>query len=126
VHRYGEIDGRLFVDMRLVEGRDLAAWIADHGPLPVGLAVDVLGQVAAALDAAHAAGLVHRGVKPSNVLLTGQGFAYLCDFGIARPVDDTSALLTRTGALVGTPAYGDPVLAQQVRSPWASSTPWSG
>ncbi len=101
IHRYGEIDGRLFLDMRLVEGEDLATLLRRTGPLHPARAVDVVGQVARALDAAHADGLVHRDVKPSNVLLVaradgadlagsvaGDDFVYLVDFGIARPVGE--------------------------------------
>ncbi|MGQ0574069.1 MAG: bifunctional serine/threonine-protein kinase/ABC transporter substrate-binding protein [Pseudonocardia sp.] len=112
IHDFGEIDGRLFLDMRLVEGEDLATAIGRGGPLPPARAVDIVGQVAGALTAAHADGLVHRDVKPSNILLTrpggsvGQDFAYLVDFGLARSVDATG--LTVTGQVVGTPAYMAP------------------
>jgi serine/threonine protein kinase, bacterial len=109
IHDYGEINGRLFLDMRLVEGVDLATVLERHGPLPAGRAVNVVSQVAGALDSAHAAGLVHRDVKPSNVLLVptpGDDFAYLIDFGIARTTVDTT--LTGTGQVVGTPAYMAP------------------
>jgi ABC-type multidrug transport system ATPase subunit/ABC-type multidrug transport system permease subunit len=102
IHGYGEIDGRLFIDMRLVEGRDLGALLA-AGPLDPQAAVDVISQVGAALDAAHADGLVHRDVKPSNVLCAGAGrptdFVYLVDFGIARAIegDDPDAVTAAIG-----------------------------
>jgi serine/threonine protein kinase len=115
IHDFGEIDGRLFLDMRLVEGRDLGSLLAEHGALPIDTAVDIISQVAAALDAAHASGLVHRDVKPSNVLLTGiadgdlsHPFAYLVDFGIARSSADEGTSLTATSATVGTIAYMSP------------------
>ena len=122
IHRFGEIEGRLYLDMRLVAGTDLGAWLTDHGPLPPDVAVAVIGQVASALDAAHAAGLVHRDVKPSNVLLAGvepgrpidpsSVFAYLFDFGIARARDGSpgsdEAALTRAGTMPGSLAYVAP------------------
>ncbi|WP_202926002.1 serine/threonine-protein kinase [Goekera deserti] len=122
IHRYGEIDGRLFLDMRLVEGEDLAALLARTGPLDPARAVDVVGQVARALDAAHADGLLHRDVKASNVLLVGRAdgadlavnrpgedFVYLVDFGIARSTEDEGQpALTGTGLALGSTEYMAP------------------
>jgi WD40 repeat protein len=113
VHRYGEIDGRLFLDMTLVPGRTLAALLRERGRLEPAVAVAVVTQIAAALDAAHAAGLLHRDVKPANILVAeepGQPMhATLIDFGIAAPIDPGSrTALTRTGVLVGTVAYTAP------------------
>ncbi|MGE3289363.1 MAG: serine/threonine-protein kinase [Pseudonocardia sp.] len=115
IHSYGELDGRLYVDMRLVEGVDLRSLLAEHRPIAPDVAVAVVGQVARALDAAHAIGLVHHDVKPSNILLTTPDagvldatdvFAYLLDFGIAGARRE----LTRSGERVvpGTPAYVAP------------------
>ncbi|WP_171050039.1 protein kinase domain-containing protein [Nocardia cyriacigeorgica] len=106
IHDYGEIDGRLFLDMRLIDGVDLGTVVAQHGPLPPARAVHVIEQVAAALDAAHAAGLVHRDVKPSNIVLGDRDFAYLIDFGIAR--DDSATAMTSIGTTLGTFAYMAP------------------
>jgi len=111
IHRYGEIDGRLFLDMRLVPGRDLAQVLEADGTLPPQRAVSIVGQVARALDAAHADGLVHRDVKPSNIRLTEEDddFAYLLDFGIARSLTDADGpALTMTGAALGSVDYMAP------------------
>jgi serine/threonine-protein kinase len=105
IHHYGEIDGRLYVDMRLVEGRDLASVLA-QGPLGPGRAVRIIEQVARALHAAHKVGLVHRDVKPSNILLDEDDYAYLIDFGIARAAGETS--LTHTGGFIGSWPYMAP------------------
>ncbi|MFC5142961.1 serine/threonine-protein kinase [Actinomycetospora rhizophila] len=104
VHDYGEIDGQLYLDMRLIEGTDLATLLRD-GPLAPRRAVGLVTQIAAALDAAHAAGLVHRDVKPSNVLVGPDDFAHLADFGIARP---TGSVTVGDGAVIGTLTYMAP------------------
>jgi serine/threonine protein kinase len=105
IHNYGEIDGKLYVDMRLVEGRDLQHVLAE-GPLEPARAVRIIEQVARALQAAHKVGLVHRDVKPSNILIDEDDFAYLIDFGIARGVDQTG--LTGTGNMIGSLHYMAP------------------
>lgn len=106
IHDFGEIDGHLFLDMRLVDGRDLRAILSDRGTLDAVEAVELIEQVASALTAAHRADLVHRDVKPENVLVTEDGFAYLVDFGVAHATDETR--LTRTGTAVGSVAYMSP------------------
>lgn len=112
IHDYGELHGHLFLDMRLVEGVDLGAVLKTEGALPASRAVSILGQVADALDAAHDDGLVHRDVKPSNILLTTprrgtDDFAYLIDFGIAAG-SMFGTRLTSTGMAIGTGAYMAP------------------
>ena len=105
IHTYGEINGRLYVDMRLIEGHDLL-WVLNQGPLPPARAVSIIDQVAKGLHAAHRERLLHRDVKPSNILLDHDDFAYLIDFGIARAADDLS--LTATGNFIGTYHYMAP------------------
>lgn len=106
IHAHGELDGRLFIDMGFIEGVDLNCMLRDNGVLSQGTAVDVVAQVATALDAAHAAGLVHRDVKPSNIVVGPDGFAYLIDFGIAHGSDATA--VTTAGLAIGTWAYMAP------------------
>jgi len=106
IHSFGEIDDRLYLDMRLIEGIDLQALLAS-GELPgPARAVHFIDQVASALDAAHAAGLVHRDVKPSNMLIAARDFVYLIDFGIARAASEGG--LTTTGTAIGTFPYMAP------------------
>ncbi|WP_420124134.1 protein kinase domain-containing protein [Nakamurella sp.] len=110
IHRYGAIDGRLYLDMRLVRGRDLGQVIAQDGPLPLTRTVSFIAQAAEALDAAHADNLVHRDVKPTNLLITRQDFVYLVDFGIAHVfgMSTSGQALTATGATIGTLDYMAP------------------
>jgi serine/threonine-protein kinase len=105
IHNFGEIEHRLCVDMRLIDGQDLEHVLA-RGPLAPERAVKIIEQVASALNAAHRVGLVHRDVKPSNILLAEDDFSYLIDFGIARGTDETG--LTATGDVVGTWPYMAP------------------
>jgi serine/threonine protein kinase, bacterial len=105
----GEVGGRLYLVMPIIDGVSLAAALERHGPMIPLRAVRIIEQMACALDAAHAQGLVHRDVKPSNALITtgaGREFVYLIDFGIAR--DSTAVKLTRTGSVRGALAYMAP------------------
>lgn len=104
----GETDGLLFYVMPFVRGETLADRIARKGPLPVEEAMAILRDVASALDYAHTRGIVHRDVKPANVLL-GEGGAFVADFGVALALADSDrARHTATGVSVGTPAYMSP------------------
>lgn len=105
----GEESGYVFLVMRYIEGTDLAAILRRSGPLPAADVVSVGAQIGAALDAAHARGLVHRDVKPANILITGESGAmhcYLTDFGITKDAADHG--LTQTGVALGTVDYMAP------------------
>lgn len=98
VRDYGELDGQVFIDMPLVAGVDLAAVLKRNGVLPPSRAVNVVWQAASALDAAHSAGVIHRGVKPRNILLTSDDFVYLADFGLAGAPGAEAADAENAGA----------------------------
>ncbi|ORV92943.1 serine/threonine protein kinase [Mycobacterium interjectum] len=106
IHDYGEIDGQMYMEMRLIEGTDLDSVLKRFGPLTPPRAVAIVTQIASALDAAHAAGVMHRDVKPPNILVTRDDFAYLVDFGIASATTDEK--LTQLGTAVGTWKYMAP------------------
>jgi len=110
VYDYGELGGQPFIVMELVEGETLAERIAARGRLPWPEAFAIGEQVAMALAAAHTLGLVHRDVKPANVLIGAGGRAKVSDFGIAKAA--TSATLTRTGMVLGSANYVAPEQAQ--------------
>jgi predicted Ser/Thr protein kinase len=105
IHDWGEIDGNLYIDMRLVQGQTLFEMIA-KGPLAPSRAVAIISQVGAALDALHAEGLIHRDIKPQNIIITPADFAYLVDFGIAEARGDSR--LTQAGTQIGTLSYMAP------------------
>lgn len=106
IHDYGEVDGLLFVDMRLIDGTDLRKILKEQGPMTPVRATAIVRQIASALDAAHQNGILHRDVKPENILLNRDDFAYLVDFGIANAATDEA--LTQLGTAVGTYAYMAP------------------
>ena len=102
-----EADGVLFIAMRYVEGSDLKEAIRIRGPARRRRTPAIVGQIASALDAAHARGLVHRDVKPANVLLTPDDHVYVSDFGLTKRAVSVSGL-TETGQLIGTIDYVAP------------------
>jgi len=106
IHDIGEHEGLRFLTMRYVEGRSLREVIERDGPLSPDRAVAVARQVASALEEAHRAGVIHRDLKPGNILLGEDDVAYVTDFGVARSVGGDG--LTRAGAVVGTPDYLSP------------------
>ena len=112
VFEAGETDGLLYMAMRYVPARDVLTIMNDDPPLPPGRAVAVISQVASALDAAHAAGLVHRDVKPANMLVDVRpgrlDHVYLSDFGLSKKTLTTSVGLTGKGQFLGTPDYASP------------------
>jgi serine/threonine protein kinase len=114
VYAAGESNGTLFMAMRLVDGEDLHEILRGSAELPIGRVVAIAGQVGAALDAAHGRGLVHRDVKPGNILVTRQAdaeeadFCYLTDFGVSTWTASSAATITSTGQMVGTANYVAP------------------
>jgi len=114
IHDIGEHEGMRFLTMRFVEGRSVRELLEREGPLPPDRAVAILRQVAEGLEQAHAAGVLHRDLKPGNILVDASGNAFITDFGVARSLGGDG--LTQAGAVVGTPDYlspeqvsGDPV-----------------
>jgi hypothetical protein len=105
IYDAGECDDGLFLVMELIEGGTVSDLIAEHGPLPVPWVAGIGGQVAAVLAAAHDRGIIHRDIKPQNVMLTQDGTAKILDFGVAGVVNQR---ITSTGAAVGTLAYMAP------------------
>jgi hypothetical protein len=112
VYYAGEREGVLFIVMRYVDGPDLRALVRAEGKLDHERAAQIVAQVGGALDAAHAHGLVHRDVKPANVLLGAEDHAYLTDFGLTKREASTGAGLSRTGGWVGTLGF---VAPEQIR-----------
>ena len=102
----GEAEGLKFITMEFIEGKDLSALIKEKGRLSFEEGADIMAQTCTALDAAHAEGVVHRDLKPQNIMVDKNGRVIVMDFGIARTVEQGG--LTHTGALVGTPDYMSP------------------
>jgi serine/threonine protein kinase len=111
VYEAGEADGVLFIAMRFVPGGDVRTLVRQHGPMAPARAVEIISAVASALDAAHAAGLVHRDVKPANMLIDVRpdrpDHVYLSDFGLSKGAMSSSGL-TGTGLFLGTADYAAP------------------
>jgi serine/threonine-protein kinase len=110
IYDVGQEGNKYYIVMEYLEGPTLARLIAQRGPQSSKIALPILGQLAGALDYAHGCGLVHRDVKPGNVIVSPSGHVTLTDFGVARAAQESR--LTSTGALVGTPQYMSPEHAQ--------------
>jgi len=111
IYDWGQSAGTYYIVMEIVEGRSLRDVLKSEGALLPRRATEIAAETAAALSIAHQAGLVHRDVKPGNVLLAKDGTVKVTDFGIARAWDDSQEL-TRTGAVIGTATYFSPEQAQ--------------
>ncbi len=106
VRQSGPLEGQFFIEMEYVEGWDLGAWIKAQGAVPYEVALEMLQRIAAGLEHAHARFVIHRDVKPGNVILTPGGEVKVLDFGLARDMDTSGA--SSPGTLVGTVAYMSP------------------
>ena len=112
IYDWGEEQGTYYIVMELVDGRPLSTMLKTEGPMLADRAADIGAAVASALAFAHKNGVVHRDVKPGNVLIDGAGNVKVADFGIARAKDSVDDNLTQTGAVMGTATYFSPEQAQ--------------
>jgi tetratricopeptide (TPR) repeat protein/predicted Ser/Thr protein kinase/TolB-like protein len=108
----GQAKGFKFITMEFVEGRDLRAVLRERAKLPPDETVRIIAQICRALESAHAAGVVHRDLKPQNIMVDGKGRVYVMDFGIAHSLETPG--MTQTGALLGTPEYMSPEQAKGI------------
>jgi eukaryotic-like serine/threonine-protein kinase len=108
IHDLGEYNGVKFISMAYVDGGDLTQLIRKEGRLPLERVLNIMRQLAAALAAAHGVNVVHRDLKPQNILLGSGDHIYVTDFGIAKTLESDRTSVTRTGAVLGTPLYMSP------------------
>jgi len=111
IHDLGEAGDLKFISMNYVEGANLKTLLQREGPLPLERALPLIHQICEALQAAHEAGIVHRDLKPQNILIDGDGNAYIADFGISRSLE-SGGTMTETGAILGTVDYMSPEQAR--------------
>ncbi len=112
IHDLGDVEGVKFISMAFVDGEDLHQLILREGKLELDRALGLAKQLCKALDAAHAEEVVHRDLKPQNVLVDAAGNAYVSDFGLAKSLEAGAALVTRAGEIMGTPRYMSPEQAE--------------
>jgi serine/threonine protein kinase/tetratricopeptide (TPR) repeat protein/TolB-like protein len=112
IHDLGDVGGVKFISMAYIQGMDLADLIAKTGKLQTERVVNIAKQLASALEAAHAEGVVHRDLKPRNVLITVDDQAFISDFGLAKSLDAETTAMTRAGEVLGTPRYMSPEQAE--------------
>ena len=108
IHDLGDWNGVKFITMAFVEGSDLAGLVEKQGRLPFDRALKFTRQLCAALEAAHNEGVVHRDLKPQNILIDQADNIYISDFGLAKSLEPEATLMTRTGQILGTPRYMSP------------------
>ena len=108
IHDLGDVDGNKFISMTYVEGEDLWDVIKREGRLPLDRTVAIMKRLCSALEAAHGEGVVHRDLKPRNILIDRTDNVYISDFGLAKSLEDAAAAMTRTGEILGTPRYMSP------------------
>lgn len=108
IHDLGDVDGVKFISMALVDGLDLHDLIAKTGALPNARALNIALQLCSALDAAHSENVIHRDLKPRNILLDNSDHVFVTDFGLAKSMELEAASMTRTGDFIGTPLYMSP------------------
>ncbi|HVX09897.1 MAG TPA: protein kinase [Pirellulales bacterium] len=108
IHEAGELDGRQYIVMALIDGQPLTTILDSGRPLGERSVVSIVRKLALALDEAHRKGIVHRDIKPGNIMIDRRGQPVVMDFGLARRFDVNEATLTASGALIGTPAYMSP------------------
>src|SRR6185437_3576385 len=108
IHDLGEANGTKFISMAYVEGEDLHQLLRREGRLAVNRGVTIAKQLCAALEAAHSEGVVHRDLKPQNILLDKAGQVYVSDFGLAKSLEPDATQMTLSGQFLGTPRYMSP------------------
>jgi serine/threonine-protein kinase len=112
IHDLGDVEGMKFISMTYVEGEDLGDVITREGRLPLERAVAIFKRLCGALEAAHNEGVVHRDLKPRNILIDRLDNVYISDFGLAKSLEESATAMTRTGEILGTPRYMSPEQAQ--------------